>query len=67
MHNGAIAGFREVKRDLVLAVDSSSLYPDIDGSTDSETFFFLALTQGPEDSQPGAVERAAGLIEPVGR
>jgi predicted glutamine amidotransferase len=66
MHNGLIREFHRVKRDLVLAVDPS-LYPDIEGSTDSEVFFFLALTLGLEDDPPGAVARAVGLIEEVGR
>jgi glutamine amidotransferase len=66
MHNGSIARFHDVKRDLLLAVDPS-LYPDLEGSTDSEAFFFLALTMGLEDDPPAAVERAVGLIEHVGR
>jgi glutamine amidotransferase len=66
MHNGAIRGFHEIKRDLVLAIDPS-LYPDIDGSTDSEALFFLALTFGLMDDAPQAVERAVGLFEDVGR
>ena len=66
MHNGVIREFPEVRRDLVLAVDPS-LYPHIEGSTDSEVFFFLALTLGLEDDPPGAVARAVGLIEEVGR
>jgi len=66
MHNGAIAHFHEVKRDLMLAVDPS-LYPDVEGSTDSEAFFFLALTMGLEDDPPAAVEGAVGFIEHVGR
>jgi predicted glutamine amidotransferase len=66
MHNGVIRDFQKVKRDLALAVDPS-LYPSIEGSTDSELFFFLALTLGLEDDPPGAVERAVGLIEEVGR
>jgi glutamine amidotransferase len=65
MHNGSIARFNEVKRDLVLAIDPS-FYGDIEGSTDSETFFFLALTLGLEQDPPAAVERAVGLIERVG-
>jgi glutamine amidotransferase len=65
MHNGLIREFHEVKRDLVLAVDPS-LYPSIEGSTDSEVFFFLALTLGLEDDPPAAVARAVGLIEEVG-
>ena len=66
MHNGAIRDFPRVKRDLALAVDPS-LYPLIEGSTDSELFFFLALTLGLEDDPPLAVERAVGLIEETGR
>ena len=66
MHNGAIAEFHEVKRDLMLAVDPS-LYPDIEGSTDTETLFFLALTFGLIDDPPGAVARAVGFVEDVGR
>lgn len=64
MHNGQIAGFQDVKRDLVLAVDPA-LYPFIRGSSDTETFFFLALTFGLEQDPPLAVERAVGFIEKV--
>ncbi len=66
MHNGLVADFHRVRRELVLAVDPE-LYPLIQGSTDSEVFFFLALTMGLEDDPPAAVERAVGLIEQVGR
>jgi predicted glutamine amidotransferase len=66
MHNGFIDGFREVKRDLVLAVDPS-LYPSIEGSSDTEVFFHLALTFGLKDDPPSAVASAVGLIEEVGR
>lgn len=65
MHNGAIRRFQEVKRELMFAVDPS-LYSSIEGSTDTETFFFLALSLGLEDDPPRAVERAVGLIERVG-
>jgi glutamine amidotransferase len=66
MHNGLIHDFVHVKRELTLAVDPE-LYPLIEGSTDSEVFFFLALTFGLEDDPPNAVARAVGLIEEVGR
>jgi predicted glutamine amidotransferase len=66
MHNGSIARFHDVKRELMLAVDSS-LYADIEGSTDSEAFFFLALTFGLKNDPPTAVERAVGFIERVSR
>ena len=65
MHNGLIRDFSEVKRDLMLEV-APELYPHIEGSTDSELFFHLALTHGLEQDPPGAVERAVGLIEEVG-
>ena len=66
MHNGSIREFKAVKRDLAFAVDPS-LYPLIEGSTDSELFFYLALTLGLEDEPLSAVERAVGLIEATGR
>jgi len=66
MHNGSLAGFDKVKRDLLMAVDES-LYPEIEGSTDTETLFFLALTFGLADDPPTAVARAVGLAESVGR
>ena len=64
MHNGQIAGFTEVKRELMLAVDPA-LFPCIRGSSDTETFFFLALTFGLEQDPPAAVARAVGYIEEV--
>jgi predicted glutamine amidotransferase len=66
MHNGVIRDFHAVKRDLVLAVDPS-FYPEIEGSTDSETFFYLALTLGLEEDPPRAVQEAVGFIEATGR
>lgn len=65
MHNGSIAGFHRVKRDLVLAVDPE-LYPSIEGSTDSELMFYLALTLGLRDDPAGAVARMVGLVEAAG-
>ena len=66
MHNGSLAGFSQVKHDLMMSVDPS-LYPDIEGSTDTETLFYLALTFGLTDDPPTAVARAVGLVEDVGR
>ncbi|MEU2384640.1 class II glutamine amidotransferase [Streptomyces sp. NPDC012461] len=66
MHNGAIEGFDRVRRDLLLAVDPD-LFPHIEGSTDSETMFYLALTLGLEEDPPAAVARMAGLVERTGR
>ena len=55
-----------MKRDLALAV-APELFPAIEGSTDSELFFFLALTFGLEKDPPAAVARAVALIEETGR
>jgi glutamine amidotransferase len=65
MHNGLIADFATVKRDLVLAVDPS-LYPEIAGQADSEVLFFLALTLGLEADPPSAVAKAIGMVEEAG-
>jgi glutamine amidotransferase len=66
MHNGLIRDFPAVMRELRLAV-APELFPAIEGTTDSETMFFLALTLGLEDDPPGAVARMVGLVEQVGR
>jgi len=49
----------------VMAVDPA-LFLDIEGSTDSETLFFLALTFGLVDDPFDAVARAVGFVEDVG-
>jgi glutamine amidotransferase len=66
MHNGLIREFAHVRRELILAVDDS-LYPAIEGTTDSEAMFYLALTFGLQDDPIGAVERMVGLVERTGR
>lgn len=66
MHNGFIGDYQKVKRDLVLAIDPD-LYPEIEGTTDSETLFHLALTFGLKENPPEAVARAIGFVESVGR
>ena len=65
VHNGLVRDFHLVKRDLALAVDES-LYPYMEGSADSETLFYLALTFGLEEDPPKAVERMVGFVEEVG-
>jgi glutamine amidotransferase len=62
MHNGMINRFHEMRRDLMLAVDPE-LFPVIEGTTDSETMFYLALTYGLADDVPGAVARMIGKVE----
>lgn len=65
-HNGSIAEFEKVRRDLAFAVDPS-LYPGIEGNTDSELMFNLALTFGLDDDPLPALERMAGFVEKTGR
>jgi len=64
MHNGLIREFGRVRRDLLLAVDPE-LLPEIEGSTDSELLFYLALTFGLEQDPVKALERMAGFVEDV--
>jgi len=66
MHNGLINGFAKMRRELLLAVDPAR-FGAIEGTTDSELMFFLALTMGLEVDPPGAVARMVGLIEATGR
>ena len=65
MHNGLVRDFQQVRRELVLAVDAS-LFPSIEGTTDSEVLFFLALTFGLEEDPVAAVEQTVGFVEEVG-
>jgi len=62
VHNGLINQFPLVHRDLALAVDPA-LYPSIQGSTDSELLFHLALSMGLEDEPIAALGAAIGLVE----
>jgi len=66
MHNGAIADFHLMRRDLCLLV-APELYSEIEGSTDSEVMFYLALTFGLDRDPPSAVARMAGVVERCGR
>ena len=44
-HNGHVSHFEQIRRELQLEI-APELYPFIRGTTDSETFFLLALTYG---------------------
>jgi len=62
VHNGVVAGFHEMRRELMLEV-APELFADIQGSTDSEVLFHLALTYGLEDDPVAALEQTIGLVE----
>ncbi len=61
-HNGLVRGWKKVRRELSFAVDPS-LYPYIQGTTDSEVLFYLALTLGLEDDPIGATEKMVKMVE----
>jgi predicted glutamine amidotransferase len=66
VHNGFIDQYMRLRRDLLLAVDPQ-LFERIEGTTDSELMFFLALTCGLDDEPLPALERMAGMVETTGR
>ena len=65
MHNGAVREFPRVRRDLLLAIDPA-LIPELEGSSDTEVLFNLALTFGLEDDPLTALELMVGFVEEVG-
>lgn len=65
VHNGSISGFDKIRRDLVLAI-APDLFLDIQGTTDSEIMFYLALTFGMADDVKAGVARMVGFIEQTG-
>jgi predicted glutamine amidotransferase len=62
VHNGYIADFHLLRRDLMLAI-APEQFADVQGSTDTEVVFHLALTLGLESDPIAALERTIGLIE----
>ena len=62
VHNGYIADFHLLRRDLMLAIEPAQ-FADVQGSTDTEVVFHLALTLGLESDPIDALERTIGLIE----
>jgi predicted glutamine amidotransferase len=64
VHNGFIAGFHSLRRDLMLAIEPGQ-FADVQGSTDTEVVFHVALTLGLEREPIEALERTVGLIEAI--
>ncbi len=62
-HNGYIGNFDIIRRDLQFDI-APELFHLLSGTTDSETFFLLALTYGLEVDPKAAIERT---IERIGR
>lgn len=61
MHNGAIGGFDRIARELDFAV-GAEFYRARQGTTDSETFFYLLLTHGVERDPAGAFARTVSTV-----
>ena len=61
-HNGSVPEFGKLRRQLMFDV-APELFSSIEGSSDSETLFFLALTFGLRDDPPAALARTMGYVE----
>ncbi|NIF83965.1 class II glutamine amidotransferase [Comamonas sp. Tr-654] len=66
MHNGMIEDFPRVRRDLLVAIDPQ-FFNSLEGSTDSEAMFLLAMSFGLEHSPVPAIARMAGFVEATAR
>jgi glutamine amidotransferase len=66
VHNGFLADFHRLRRELMLAIDPHR-FADVQGSTDTEVVFQLALTHGLEEDPIEALERTVGVIEAIAR
>lgn len=60
-HNGHIGDFDKLRRPLQAQIPDE-LFAHIKGSTDSETFFFLALAYGLEADPKAAIEKAIAHV-----
>lgn len=61
MHNGQIGGFERTRRALEAALPDP-LYDQIEGTTDSELFFFVMIDEGLDADPQGALERATKRV-----
>jgi len=66
VHNGEIFQVETIQKTILSAI-RDDLVPCIQGTTDSEMMFYLALTFGLEDDPLGALARMAGFLEEAGR
>lgn len=66
VHNGLINEYGKLRRDLAIAI-APEYFPLIQGSTDSELMFLLALTCGLDGDVKAGLERMAGLVEYTAR
>src|SRR4051794_7840114 len=62
VHNGVVNEFARIRCDLMLVIDPA-MYASVEGSTDSEVLFYVALTFGLETDPVAALERTIALAE----
>jgi glutamine amidotransferase len=65
-HNGVVPGYDVLRRRMDFAI-APSLYPHLEGTTDSERMFFLAITFGLFDDAPTALRRMIDFLEGLRR
>ena len=65
-HNGHVNNYDVLKQDLHREI-SPDLYPFIKGTTDSETFFYLALTHGLMDDPKRALQKMVERVDEVAK
>lgn len=61
-HNGDVSEFHKVRRDLQMDI-APELYPELKGTTDSETCFLLALTYGLQTNPKEALRRMVDRVQ----
>jgi predicted glutamine amidotransferase len=66
VHNGFVRDYERLRRHLLMAIDPH-FFGGIEGTTDSELLFYLALTFGLADEALPALERMAGFVEATAR
>ena len=66
VHNGLIRDYPLLRRDLMLMI-APAYFGSLEGSTDSEVMFLLALSFGLEEDPLPALARMVGAVEETGR
>ncbi len=61
-HNGDVSDFNKIRRDLQMSI-APDLFPELKGTTDSETFFYLALTYGLQDNPKLALQKMVERVK----
>lgn len=61
-HNGDVTDFRKIRRDLQMDL-SPEFYAELKGTTDSETFFLLALTYGLLENPKRALQKMVERVK----